>query len=361
MVTSIDQADQTKRIYNKGQLTIIIDFGNGFVKVLIKQGSNSDWMRLTFPSIVAESAGEEMSINGVKYVIGDKATEYTCMRTGNTPNGKVENALPVLVESIGKTVGWTRDYAANIIFSCPSVKDYGDAIKDKLRGEHTIIIHGQELLGEENETYTLTVDKMSAQLECHLAYRLKTTPKKRRYLVDIGSRTLIINVIGPDNRIEHRNVIDACGVWPMLERIREGELLSGVKGLKRLPNEQDIANFLYGLELKPLKRIPNKASDSTRSKLIVQNKEIEANNELVRDVIARIEPAVMGCLSNAIAYIERSWQPNDELYLLGGGAKLCGLKQLLPHDPKLISKEPVWATVDALAQESAVLLSKASS
>ena len=299
----------------------IIDFGNGAIKALLRLAHSQDWVKVTFPSALAnlsEPSGECFSVNDEFYLVGEDSEQATCVRTGATARGKIDNALPLLMETFRRALPTQKQIAADVIFTAPSVKQYGSLITDALSGIHTVTIPGSDALLTEDFTQTVTIGKVSPQLEGYRAVELAKAQMEgeKAVLFDVGNRTIIATVFKRNGQILNRKIFDECGVWGVASRIQLAESLANIDGLKLTPSEDDIIDFLFSTKAKKAK--------------------------------ANYLPQLEACLRGAVEFAIAS-DGASEIFLLGGGAEIPGIDAVFPkgHKPKKLD-DPQWASVNGL-------------
>ncbi|MEN8443384.1 MAG: hypothetical protein ABG776_00060 [Cyanobacteria bacterium J06555_13] len=305
----------------------IIDLGNGDVKVLYRKPGVDAWETIKFPSLVAKLSEPQpgcFQVAGQLYLVGEDAKQAICTRTGASDRGKIDNALPLLVYALRSLVGEGLSVNTDLIFTSPSVKQYGRAIQEIVEGSHVVVTPADELAMISQREQTFTVGTVAAQLEGHRAIELvKAEIEDRALLVDVGNRTVLVSLVDKTGRIISRKAFDACGVRGIASRIVTAESLAGVDGLKLTPSEDDVMAFLFSKK-------GRKAKDL-------------------------ILPQVMACVSEALAYIN-DVAASSPVFLLGGGAQLPGLTKVLGG--KVID-DPQWATVNGLKAVADALIARA--
>lgn len=300
---------------------VIIDFGNGDVKAKFRTNGSDSWDLVKFTSSVATTKNESpdgLRIQNEFYLIGDAAHRVECRRTGSTDSGKIKNALPLLLHAIREGVGFGEPITADVIFTCPSVKQYGEDITKAIQGVHSITIPGDTIAMQKALRQTVTIGKIVPQLEGHRAMELIRDKLKgeQAVLVDIGNRTIIVTIINNQGRILARKPFDACGVNGVVSRVLLDESLAGMDGLKRCPSEADIMEYIFA---------PSRKKDSALANAIADH--------------------LRKCTQDSLAFIDQV-APRSPVYLLGGGASLPGITQVF-EGAKVI-KNSRWATVDGL-------------
>ena len=307
--------------------TVIIDFGNGDVKAFYRKPGTNEWELVKFPSLVATLSEPQpgcFQVNDQFYLVGEDAKQATCLRTGASDRGKIDNALPLLVHALRCVVGEGLSVNTDLVFTSPSVKQYGAAITNAIKGRHEISTPADVLSMMSERHQVFTVGKVAAQLEGHRAIELiKDEVDSRALLVDVGNRTIIATLVEKSGRIVSRKPFDSCGVRGIASRIVAAESLAGVDGLKLTPSEDDVMAFLFSKK-------GHKAKD-------------------------HIKPQIMACVSEVLHHIQES-ASHYPVFLLGGGATLPGLPKLLGG--KVIS-DPQWATVNGLKAVADTLIARA--
>ena len=307
--------------------TIIIDFGNGDVKALVREPGQTAWESVKFPSLVAKITEPQpgcFQVNNQLYLVGEGARLATCIRTGASDRGKIDNALPLLIYALRTLTGNATTMNADVIFTSPSVKQYGAAITSVIKGQHEVITPADELALIDQQKQVFIIGKVAPQLEGHRAIELvKTDMNDRAMLVDVGNRTIITTFIEKGGRILSRKAFDSCGVRGIASRVVTAESLAGVDGLKLTPSEEDVIGFL-------LSKKGRKAKDS-------------------------IEPQVMACVAEVLRYVSDVAE-GYPVFMLGGGAELPGLAKLFGGK---VIKAPQWATVNGLKAVADVLIKRA--
>ncbi len=306
---------------------VIIDFGNGDVKAFYRSPRTDEWEMVKFPSLVAKLSEPQpgcFKLGDQLYLVGDDAQRATCIRTGASDRGKIDNALPLLVHALRCVVGEGLSVNTDLIFTSPSVKQYGSAITETIKGRHEISTPADELSMIAERHQVFTVGKAAAQLEGHRAIELiKSEVDSRALLVDVGNRTIITTLVEKSGRIISRKAFDSCGVRGIASRIVTAESLAGVDGLKLTPSEDDVISFLFSKKGRKAKE--------------------------------HIRPQVMACVGEVLNYIHES-AVSCPVFLLGGGAELPGLPKILGG--KVIS-DPQWATVNGLKAVADTLIARA--
>lgn len=309
-------------------LLSIIDFGNGDMKAAFKVSDSDSWSEIKFPSLVAKVgrpvAGCFQSGSDF-YLVGGDAATYECLRTGATDRGKIDNAMPLLMHAVRQKFGVNRSISLDVVFTSPSVKQYGQAITEAIKGRHQIRTPGDEIELIEDVIQTITVNKVAAQLEGHRAFQLvKDDFSQMAVIADIGSRTAILTRIKNSGRIVDRKTFDDCGVYGVSNRIVAEESLAGYDGLKRCPNEEDVTNYILGKGGRKAK--------------------------------AAINPQVRACLSEA-SRLSIEWAGSEgKIFLVGGGAMLPGVSSLFKAK---VIPNPQWATVNGLKSVAEKIIERA--
>ena len=228
--------------------SLIIDFGNGDVKALVREPGQDSWEAIKFPSLVAKLTEPQpgcFQVNNQLYLVGEDARLATCIRTGASDRGKIDNALPLLIHALRTLTGSATSLAVDVVFTSPSVKQYGAAITAAISGHHEVITPADELALIGQQQQLLTVGKVVPQLEGHRAIELvKADIQTRAMLVDVGNRTIITTFIEKSGRILSRKAFDSCGVRGIASRVVTAESLAGMDGLKLTPSEEDVIGFL---------------------------------------------------------------------------------------------------------------------
>lgn len=306
---------------------VVIDFGNGDVKAKMRPLGADEWLEVKFASSVALGSNpspEGFELGDAFYLVGEAASRVECRRTGDTERGKIQNALPLLLHALRESVGLEAPIVADVIFTCPSTKQYGTEINEAISGVHEITIPGDAIALIPEKQQTITIGKVVAQLEGHRALELvKNKIANKAVLVDIGNRTIIVSVVEPSGRITARKPFDSCGVQGIVSRVLLDEALAGFEGLKRCPNEADIMQFL--LNGKSRKGDPRASAIATQ---------------------------VRACTQDVAQFIEQT-APGLPVFLLGGGAALPGIGDVFSG--KVIPKAQ-WATVNGLCTVADQLL-----
>lgn len=310
---------------------VIVDLGNSDLKIKARSTSSTQtinvWKTAIFPSLVAKLSAPQsgcFQVDGEYYLVGEEAKSAACQRTGATELGKINNALPLLTAALRDLYGDDVNLEVNLIYTSPSVKQYGQAIRERLKGEHTVLTPPDELGLESAKAHKITINKTVAQLEGHRAVELvKDEIDNRVMLVDIGSRTIIATVVDQFGRVIARKAFDNCGVRGIASRIVAAESLANMNGLKLCPSEEDVIEFILGKGAKKTQKL--------------------------------IEPQIKACTGELSIYIA-DIAPNIPIYLLGGGATLPGLAKLLNA---AIIDTPQWATVNGLCAISSQLFERA--
>lgn len=324
-----------KRPYGMNNVLVVIDLGNGEVNAKVRVGNTNEWVETSFPSVVAEKFDGGFSINNKKVVVGEYATKLRCSLTGKSASGKVHNALPLLINVIKETVGFDNPLKVNVIFGCPSVKEYGEEIKAQLVGIHTVKIEGDPLSLTDDVIQRVQVVTVIPQLEGYQAHRMIPTKQgKNRYIVDIGNRTVLITGVNDKGSIisrDHRKQIDGCGVQSIAEKLSAREALTGLPHAPRIPNAKSVIDYLLDTKF--------------------------SSNE-VKIVSERINPYLGACLDEAAEWVAKRISSGDTVHLIGGGARLPGVADLF--DPKAkVTKNSSWATVNGLCKIADELISRA--
>lgn len=313
----------------KNHVQGIIDLGNADIKLLFRTSDGDDWERRWFKSVVSTSPLVEnhparIMLGEQPYLIGAEATSVQCSRTGRTDSGKIENALPLTVFALLEAVGIEKPLSADLVFTCPSVKAYGDDITTKLRGSHQVTLPPDEAALVDERTQTIRIDSAIPQLEGYQAYRLvKNQCPNGAVLVDLGSRTILITVVDTHGRILNRYAEDDCGCSRIIERIYQSECLVGLPGLtSRIPSVDQVTTYLL----------------SADTKKALRKKQAEA-----------ISPHVLACVQNAQEFVRQ--YGDKPVYLLGGGALLPGITDAFSNKQQkaFVMEHPTWATIVGLS------------
>lgn len=314
------------------RLLTIIDLGNGDIKALVKLTATNQWARIVFPSVLRELPEYEtgsFALNDRFYMVGDEVTGPDCIRTGETARGKIDNALPLLAGVIRKAFPMQREITTDVIFTAPSVKQYGEPIKEMLSGSHTVRMPADDQLLTDEFSQTITVGTVSAQLEGYRAVELarQSMSGSRGVLFDIGNRTTIVTVFERNGKIVDRKPFDNCGVRGMASRLVTSEALATADGLKLTPNEDDVIDFLFS------------------------NKARKAKGLYI--------PQLEICLRDAISFTA-GYAADADVFLLGGGAGIPAIESVFPKGlkPKKLD-DPQWANVEGLKLIADKLIARA--
>ena len=334
-VTIMENPMTEKRPYGMNNVLVVIDLGNGEVNSKVKVGNTEKWIETSFPSVVAENFDGGFSVNNRKVVVGEYATKLRCSLTGKSATGKVDNALPLLVNVLKETVGFDNPLKVNVVFGCPSVKEYGDDIKAQLVGIHTVKIEGDPISLTDDISQRVQVATVVPQLEGYQAHRMIPAKSgKVRYIADIGNRTVILTAVNDKGGIvsrDHRKQIDGCGVQSIAQKVSESEGLVGLPHAPRIPSPQSVINYLLDTKF-------------------------TANEQ--KAVEARINPFLGACLDEAADWVAERISSGDTVHLIGGGARIPGVADLFEPKAK-VTKNSSWATVNGLCKIADELISRA--
>lgn len=319
-------ATKPKTLSNNGvckpKSLVVIDFGNGEVKALIRHSGATKFKRIAFPSHVAQTEQSNSDclriLNGkalTTYLVGEPAASIPMSHTGRSESGKADNAKLLLLHTLRQAFGTEQTIHCNIIFTSPSNKTYGTDISERLQGTHTVTVPADAyVIGSEAKTFSVIVHRAAPQLEGHYAFSALKL-KSDAWIVDCGNRTLITTKVAPNGRILKRAYFGGAGVQGMAERITAHEALA--------------AQFK--------EHTPKKVMD-----FILSDKGASVASE--------IAPAVSACAAEAIAFIDNDDAPK---HLIGGGANIPGLAKLF--DGK-VAKDAQWINIKALAAVSDQIL-----
>lgn len=334
-ITLKENSMTEKRAYGMNNVLVVIDLGNGEVKAKVRIGNSTSWEKVSFPSVVAENFDGGFTVDGRKVVVGDYASQLCCSHTGEDASGKVRNALPLLMQVLKQSVGFNNPLKVNVIFGCPSVKDYGSDIKAALQGRHKVFVEGDAVSLRDEIEQDVLVTIVVPQLEGYLAYRMiKAKPSQVRYIVDIGNRTVILTGVNDKGGIvsqDHRLQVDDCGVQSMSTKMSKNEALTKLPHVPRIPTPQAVINYLLDTEF---------------------------SDEEAKEVFERIGPYVGDCLKRPVDWVSKRIGPKDSVTLIGGGARIPGVASLFPNNAKVL-KDSSWATVNGLCTIADELIGRA--
>ena len=305
---------------------VLIDLGNGDVKALGKMNGTDKFVRCRFPSHVAVAPKKSsdclvvFTADGLQpYLIGMPAAQIACTRTGQSAEGKVKNARLLLFHALRQMFGTAEDIYADVIFTSPSVKSYGPAIVSQMIGRHPVEVPADaEVIGSKPQRYAVHIHSATPQLEGYQAFAAVRSKLKGQsaYLIDIGNRTVLVTQVSASGRILNRRPFDECGVYGIADRIVSHESLA--EQLKT-PSPQQVIDYLL-------------------------------DNKHGAEIAEQIATDISSSIAEAIAFMG---DENAPRFILGGGAKLPGIEQIISGK---VMKHPQWANLEALAEVSGELL-----
>ena len=317
---------KNKTLKNKtdeiAKATVCIDFGNGDVKVMAQLPNASKWNRFSFPSFIAEteptsaSALTVISDDGLKtYAVGEPARDLPLSRTGAAVGKKAEFSNVLFLHALRQVFGVPdKDVHCDVIFTAPSVKEYGDEMVERLENRHHVQIPSNEFVpGSHVQNYVVEVHRAIPMLEGHLGvFSVASKHGSPVWAVDIGNRTINVTKVGADGGILERRVFDESGVYFLAQAIADDGLLAPEL---KTPKPQQVIDVLFSPD------------ESTAIK---------------------IAPALTATLAPILDFIDDSPR-----YLIGGGALLPGAVALL--DAEVVS-DPQWSNISEIARLSAQVL-----
>lgn len=327
MTTTLQTRTATFTTTPTARATVLIDLGNGDVKAMSQLPGSDKWEKCKFPSHVAESPGANsdclrlVTSDGDKdYLVGEFAADIVCSQTGRTAVGKIENARPLLLYAIHKLIGFSKmPLHVDVIFTSPSVKSYGPQIVQQLQKSHWVRTPADaEVIGSTESETVINVHLAIPQLEGYQAFSyVQSKVKDHAYIMDIGSRTVLLTKVSETGRILARTPFDSCGVQAIAQRIRDGEALAQYM---HTPSIQTIIDFLLDRN----------------------------HDDIVKDEIA---PHILACMGEIL-----ETAGDSPKFIIGGGAKLPGIQKLIGG--KTI-KSPQWANLTALSVVADELIRRA--
>ena len=126
----------------KPKALVVIDFGNGEVKALIRHSGATKFKRIAFPSHVAQTEQSNSDclriLNGkalTTYLVGEPAASIPISHTGRSESGKADNAKLLLLHTLRQAFGTEQTIHCNVIFTSPSNKTYGTDISEQIAPE----------------------------------------------------------------------------------------------------------------------------------------------------------------------------------------------------------------------------------
>ena len=310
--------------------TVIIDLGNGEVKAKVRVGVKGQWKSVSFPSVVVKDFDGGFILDNKKVVVGIEARQLSCKSTGSSSSGKVNNSLFLLTKVLQESVGFENPLTIDVIFGCPSIKEYGEDIKAQLVGLHTVKVP-KDINGLGKAiSQSIRVVRAIPQLEGYQAHQMISKDAKIKYIVDIGNRTVLITGVNQNGGIasrDHRKQFDSCGVQSICSKLSKEEVLVKLPHAPRLANPDDVMDYLLD-------------SKFTKDELtLVSNK---------------IKPYLGACLEEAADWVAERFQKGDSVTLIGGGARLPGIVNLFKGSK--VIKNSSWATVDGLLKVADTLI-----
>lgn len=301
--------------------TLVIDLGNGLVKALYKAPGSDAFKDIQFPSFVTETTESNSDCIRIMrdgatltYLVGERAAQVPMSHTGKDEQGKVDNALILLLHTLRIACGNDQHIHADVIFTSPSNKAYGSEISAQLQGLHTVTTPADaEVIGSEAKVQTINIHRAIPQLEGHYAFsQLKL--KRDSWIVDCGNRTVICTKVNPQGRILVRKFFGGVGVRGMAESIATNESLSA--HLKEHDIER-VIDFLMG--------------------------------DVPACVASDIAKDVSACTAQAVAFMS----DDSPRFLIGGGAYLPGLADVFGAK---VAKNPQWINISALSAMASKIL-----
>lgn len=310
------------------RLKLVIDLGNGDVKALGRSGSPHEevWQKTKFPSAIAQTmANPDFVLNGQGFIVGKEARTQGGRKSGRTSSGKIENAPLLIAKALVELFDLSQSaYVVDVIFSCPSCKQYGSLIKDAIAslGERWRL----EFVDNKGQQRTTTIytRHLKDHLECYFAvYELapKLLGKKPVALIDIGDRTQINQEMRANMQIVSRSVADDAGVRKLTKILRSQEVLANFDGVPLTPSDEDLMSVLFARK--------------------------NAKNDALIELLT---PYMQNAFSDAIAYANEQLAKGCAVYVIGGGAGLCGLRSLFPNKVKF-PRSSQWSNVRGLANQ----------
>ena len=302
--------------------TVVIDFGNGQVKALVRPYGASKFERVAFPSYVAPTEQSNSDCLRIvqgqslcSFLVGDRAADIPLSHTGRDESGKATNAKLLLLHVLRLAFGTDAPIHCDVVFTSPSNKTYGAEISAQLEGIHPVTIPADAyVIGSEAKTFTVVVHRAAPQLEGHYAFsQLKI--KDAAWIIDCGNRTVIATKVAASGRILKRAYFGGVGVRGMAERITTRESLASAF---KEHSPEKVIDYL-----------------------------LSSPPATVADEIA---PDVRACVAEAIAFIGTDDTPR---HLIGGGAAVPGLAKLLNAKT---AKDAQWINIKALAAVSDQIL-----
>lgn len=317
MPTTIQTKPQKNNTAKNAKALVVIDFGNGDVKVKAQLPGSAKWANYLFPSHVAEAAQPSkqcltlITDNGLKnYLVGDVAQDVPCSRTGSTAGRKAEISPALFLHAMRLVFGDVEgEVHCDVIFTAPSVAQYGAEMVSKLQKRHHIQVpRSQYVPGSKAKNYVVAVHAAIPMLEGHLGFAAAGKALKAPiWLFDCGNRTINVTKVDTDGDIITRRPFDACGIHAIADRIVAGELLG--ERLKT-PSTQAVIDYLF--------------------------------SHPDADTLDAVAPALSACVGEALNFVD----DDCDRYVIGGGAPIVAGAL-----SATAGKEPRWANVNAIAAQ----------
>ena len=304
---------------------IAIDFGNGAPKAILLIPGVTEPIEQKFPSIVQEltlpnSDCIRLVQNGEQkyFKVGHIDSNFEAYRTGNSATGKIDNARALLVEVIKRAVKLAPNdlFHCDVLYTTPNSKEYFEKVNAELEGVHNVLIPADPGDFETQPlNFTIRVNSAYGELESVRAiHLLDPAPTTDVQLFDIGDRTGIYTKATSRAAVKDANdrrVFDSKGVYSLAVLAMQRQSFSGHL---TTPNPQQVIEFMFD----------------------------KANKKIVEPVVSEL---VIETIKPVYDMVYDAALP---IYLLGGGAMLPGMTEVLGAKP--ITKDPQWASIKGLAK-----------
>jgi len=296
---------------------VCIDLGNGDVKAVVRMPGVDSWVPTKFASTVCSNAASTFSVataDGKKtFSVGNDSALADSHRTGQTKDGKVENALPLLIHAIRQTVEIKHmdKFHCDVIFTSPSNAAYRERITSELKGIHSVSVAADETdLDSFGSEFAIDVHNAFGQLEGLRAIHLVSEQVEgEAYLIDIGHRTTLITRVNGKGVVQNkdRRLLDDRGVYAIAREADRREVMAE----QMCFSAQDVITAAFDRK----------------------------NKKVAATALADIFTDTLG---DAIAALDS----DIPRFLVGGGAGLPGIDKLFKGT---VIDNPQWASLHGLA------------
>lgn len=243
-----------------------------------------------------------------------------CLRIVDDERGKIRYGLQMLLGGLA-TLSHRPLWRLLIVASIQDAKVFSAELRHAIIGTHTVKFNGKHHSTIEAQVVSVMEEGAGAIL----SNRAQIDADGQNILIDFGSGTTILSLVGAKGKLIDRRVYPA-GVERLIDAIATNE-----ETRKRLAQEGDRAVIRVGLE--------NSSFNYGR---------IDWNFRAIYE--HELRPWVQSVLAPALK-IAAPWMPTASTKLvIGGGAQLPGIAQLLARQGFVIAQDGAWSNARGLAR-----------